>query len=1044
MSSCSFCVVLSKRSTMQFITIILLASAAIISADFPLPPEFDEPEFFSTSDPDSYRLPEDLDPINYVVEVTPYFTATDTKEAFTFDGIVTITLRALKADLNALIIQENVRAINSVALTTEAGTTVPLHATTPFERITAYHFLKVNLPAGATLENGAVYKLTVDYVGNINETPLSRGVFRGSHKDANGNVRWYAATHLQPTNSRQAFPSFDEPGFKSTFDIIINRPVTFAPSFSNMGIKSSDLVNNRIREVFYTTPRMSAYLVTFHISEDFTVIANNNNDARSYRILARPTATGQGQYALEVGPPVTNWLGEYLGIDYYSMDENTNMKNDQIASPYWASGATENWGLVTYRELRLLYQEGETNALDKMYIGTITAHELAHKWFGNLITCRWWDNVWINEGFASYFEYFAMDGVDKTMELEDQFNIMYVQSALSADATLSTRALQHTVNSPTEVTGHFSGISYSKGASLLLMLKHFVTENTFKKALNIFLEARKFEHAFPADLYSAFATAVQQDGVPSNTFDIASFMKYWVEEPGYPVLEVSVNSAAGRIELSQKRFLVSATATPTDQVWPLPLTYTTESNPDWQNLLPSKVMTAKTDFIERTVGANEWVIFNVQQKGIYRVNYDTRNWELLAAALSRDHTAIHHLNRAQIVDDVFALMRSGQITYRLGFKVLDFLKKDTSYYSWYPAITGFNWLRNRFLHLPTTLAAFDEILYGFLDAVITDLGYDVVANEPLTRTLNRFFTLSFACNIGHKGCVDNAVQKFVALKDNSVAVNPNLRRHVFCEGLRAGGLDEWQFLYNRRQASNNQGDEVAMLRSLGCTSNTAAGQAYLKMILDDDVVKAQDRVNAFSFFYMGHRDNAKAGLQFLKDNVDAIRKAVVLPAWFNNVLTTTASYLDEAGLRDMEEWLLANQNAVPEFAVGISAITSARNNMQWGSDNAATIIAAANDEDPPEDGGSGEEVDPTPAPTTTTTPAPTTTTTPAPTTTTTEAPTTTTTAEPTTEGSGEESTTPDGSSTAAPESGEEDESSSAAILIPTTVLLSWTVLAMLL
>uniref|UniRef100_A0A2A4IYF9 Aminopeptidase n=1 Tax=Heliothis virescens TaxID=7102 RepID=A0A2A4IYF9_HELVI len=1047
---------------MQFISFILLALVAIISADFPLPPEFDEPEFRNTADPEVYRLPEDLDPIHYVVDITPYFTATTTNEAFTFDGIVTITVRALKADLNALFIQENVREIVSVALTTEAGANVPLHATTPFERIRDYHFLKVNLPVGATLDNGAVYKLTVTYIGNINETPLSRGVFRGNYRDNEGNIRWYAATHLQPTNSRQAFPSFDEPGFKSTFDIIINRPVNFVETYSNMRISTSTLVGGRIREVFETTPRMSAYLVTFHISEDFTVIADNQNQARSYRILARPNAVGQGAYALEVGPPLTTWLSEYFGIDYYSMQPN--IKNDQIASPYWASGATENWGLVTYRELRLLYEEGETNALDKMYIGTITAHELAHKWFGNLITCRWWDNVWINEGFASYFEYFAMDGVDKSMELEDQFNIMYVQSALSADASLATRALQHTVNSPAEVTGHFSGISYSKGASLLLMLKHFLTENTFKKALNYFLVDRSYEHAFPSHLYSAFAKAVQEDGVPSTTFDIASFMQYWVDEPGYPVLEVNVNSANGRIELSQKRFLVSATATTTDQVWPLPLTYTTESNPDWNNLLPSKVMTTKTDFIERNVGANEWVIFNVQQKGIYRVNYDTNNWQLLANALSRDHTAIHHLNRAQIVDDVFALMRSGQMTYRLGFRVLDFLKKDTSYYSWYPAITGFTWLRNRLLHIPASLAAFDEILYGFLDAVITDLGYDVVANEPLTRTLNRFFTLTFACNIGHRGCIDNALQKFVALRDNAVAVNPNLRRHVFCEGLRAGGLNDWQFLYNRRQASNNQGDEVAMLRSLGCTTNEQARQLYLQMILSDDDVKAQDRVNAFTFFYMGDRSNANVGLQYIKGNVDAIRKGVVLPAWFNSVLSNTAAYLDEAGLKDMEEWLLANQNAVPEFAVGISAINSARANMQWGSDNAATIIAAANDEDPPaseEDGsgdegsgddgsgddgsgdnGSGEDSDDTmtTAPVTTTTPSE-----PVDEVTTTEASATTTT------GADEESTTTTVSSTtssttAAPGSdeSEEDEPSSAAIFLPTTVLLSWTVLAMLL
>ncbi|XP_075971973.1 putative aminopeptidase-2 [Anticarsia gemmatalis] len=922
---------------MQFITVTLLALIALGSADFPL--DIEDPIVRSDAeDPTTYRLPEDLDPVHYEIEVVPYFIAEGTKEAFTFDGKVTITVTALVNNLNKFVIQENVREIVSVTVLDQNNAPVRLDPLNPFERIRQYHFLQFNLAEGTTLTNGQTYKLIIEYIGNINETPLSRGVFRGSYTGNDGRKRWYAATHLQPTNSRQAFPSFDEPGFKSTFDIIINRPASYGQSFSNMQLLSSTPNGNRVREVFQRTPRMSAYLVTFHISEDFAVIADNNNAQRSYRILARPNAVGQGEYALEVGPPLTDWLGNYFGIDYYSMEPN--IKNDQIASPYWASGATENWGLVTYRELRLLYEEGETNALDKMNIGTITAHELAHKWFGNLITCRWWDNVWINEGFASYFEYFAMDGIDKTLELEDQFNIMYVQSALSTDSSASTRALQHTVNSPTEVTGHFSGISYSKGASLLLMLKHLVTENTFKKALNYFLTDKAYEHAFPADLYAAFTKAVSEDGVPSSTFDIAGLMKYWVDEPGYPLLNVQVNMESGEIALSQERFFISATATQTEQVWPLPVTFTTGSNPNWENLQPSLVMTSKTDNTLRKNAGEEWVIFNVKQKGIYRVNYDTRNWQLIANALSTNHNNIHHLNRAQIVDDVFALMRSGKMTYQLGFQVIDFLKKDSSYYVWYPAITGFTWLRNRFLHLPEVLQEFNEIIFEFMDHAIETLKYDVSDTENLTTTLNRFFLLTFACNIGHKGCVENAEAKFTALVNNNTPVNPNLRRHVFCSGLRAGGLAEFRFLRNRRINSNNQGDEVAMLRALGCTAHEEAGKEFLNVILTDEV-KAQDRVNALTFYYMGNRDNSKIALEWLKENVDDVRKAVVLPAWFNSVLSNIAGYLDEEGLRNMETWLNENQASIPEYTVGLSAIASARNSMQWGTDNAQIVLSAA-------------------------------------------------------------------------------------------------------
>jgi len=931
---------------MRFTGVIVLALVAFAWADGPLPLATEDVGTLTTAADSSYRLPEDLDPISYDIEVTPYFTEATTpqgKEQFTFDGIVYIVFDVLKPNLNSFVIHENVKSISAVRLfKNENDEIVNLLSGQEFERDKQHQFLKINLATGTTLEVGTKYKLLVIYVGNINETPLERGVFRGNYKDENGVTRWYLATHLQPTHSRQAFPSFDEPGFKSTFKITINRPASFSESFSNMKLLLSiPQGNERIKEIFEVTPRMSAYLVTFHVSDGFKVIAENKDNERSYRILARSNADGQGEYALEIGPPITNWLSTYLNIDYYTMAPG--IKNDQIASPYWASGATENWGLVTYRELRLLYEEGETNAADKLSIGTITAHELAHKWFGNLITCRWWDNVWINEGFASYFEYFAMDGAYPELELADQFNIMYVQSALSADSATNTRALQHTVNSPTDVTGHFTGISYSKGASFLLMLKHLVSEETFKQALYNFLDDRKYQHAFPSHLFDAFAKALADKSEEGIALDIRSFMSYWVFEEGYPVLNVKVNSEANTIELEQDRFFISPSASPTQQVWPLPITYTTQSSPNWNNLSPVKVMTTKTDTLQN-VATGGWVIFNVQQKNIYRVNYDTETWLKLAEQLQTDHNAIHHLNRAQIVDDVFALMRSERLSLQVGFQVLQFLKKDTSFYVWYPAISGFNWLRNRLLHT-AQLPTFDSLLYSYLDNVIQDVGFDVDANEHITRTLNRFYLLNFACNIGHQECINNSVNRFRSYRFGDLAsVNPNVRRHTFCEGLRAGNFEDWSYIAKRRQESNNQADEVAMLRALGCATNDQARNEYLKLILTEDV-KAQDRVNAFTFFYMGDASNAKYAIPFIKENVKEIQKAVVLPAWFQNIFSNIAGYLDETGLAEYSTMLASIEVEYPLAVIaGRSAIASARANIQWGNDKVAEIIAIADNQ----------------------------------------------------------------------------------------------------
>ncbi|CAK1546280.1 unnamed protein product [Leptosia nina] len=926
--------IINQRVMFKILKLVIPALISIVSCELPL--DVEEIEVYSNVGEEIYRLPEDLDPLSFQVEITPYFEAEGTKEAFTFDGIVEINVKALNDGISTLVLHENVKEIVTVTVHDSAGTLVVLNGTSPFVREQEYHFLKINLQQG-TLKVNETYKITINYIGNINETPLSRGVFRGSYLDNSGKKHWYVATHLQPTNSRQAFPCFDEPGFKSVFNIIINRPLTFTETYSNMPILRQDTVNNRTREIFRPTPKMSAYLVTFHISEEFTAIADNRNATHPYRILARPNAAGQGEYALEVGPPLTKWFSDYLGVDYYSMD--SNLKNDQIAVPDWASGATENWGLVSYRELRLLYEEGETNAVDKMSIATITSHELAHKWFGNLVTCRWWNNVWINEGFASYFEDFAMHEIDQSLERADQFNIQSLQSALSSDSSASTRALEHTVNTPAQVTGHFSGISYTKGASLLLMLKNLIGENTFKKALNYYLVDRSYKHALPTDLYTNFAKAVAEDTPISSDWDIAAIFQNWVEQPGSPVIDVYVDMNTGLMNITQERFYINPSSETNQQLWHIPLTFTSGSNPDWNNLKASHLMTGKSYQIRKAAG-HEWVIFNVQQKGLYRVNYDTHTWEMTASALEKNHSSIHHLNRAQIVNDVFAFMRSEKISFELGFKILNFLKKDTSYYSWYPAITGFSWIRNRFLHIPNTLREFDRILFDFLRNVISELEYDYSIGEPLTRTLNRFYILQFACSIGHEGCSSDSVFKFNALRSSGSKVNPNLRRHVFCQGLLNGNYSDWKFMYDRRLNSNNQADEVAMLRALGCTRNSQAVEEYLQMVLSDNV-KAQDSVNAMTFLYMGNRANAKIALEFLKTRVEQFRRKVVLPAWFGSLLSNLASYLDEEGLNNMESWLRSNQDTIPSASTGLSAITSAKSNMDWGTRKASSIIRAA-------------------------------------------------------------------------------------------------------
>ncbi|CAH2070909.1 unnamed protein product, partial [Iphiclides podalirius] len=523
----------------------------------------------------------------------------------------------------------------------------------------------------------------------MNEGPMKRGIWRGWYTDENGNERIYATTHFQPYNARQAFPCWDEPLYKSVFKLHLSRPESYSGTFSNTGIESSiRLANNRVRDNFYPTPRMSSYLVTFLISESFGVIAEDTSIEPPIRIIGRSNTKGLGDRALELTVKMAKYFDEFFGISY--SDLHPYLYNDHVSSPDWASAGTENWGMVSY---------------------------------------------------SAY-------------EATDQY-----------------------------------------------------------------------------DLYDAFAEAAQEDGTLSEyrNFDFAEYYRVWVNEPGYPLLTVNVNHETGEMSLSQ------------------------------------------------------------------------------------------------VVDDVFALMRSERMTYDFGFKILRFLRNEVNYHVWNPAITGYNWLRNRLRHIPESQAVFDFLILSNMERVIEKVGYDAQENENPTTSLTRQEVLHFACTLGHE------------------KVNPRIRRNVYVNGIRHGDRSDFQFLLNRMSNSNFANDQLEMLRGLGAARQPELLTQYLEITLTK-AVRSHDKANSFNYALLGNQENAHTLLQFVKNNIDRMREAYIEdapPTPVHTCLSNLAAYLDEAGLVEYEDWLRTTQSNSLQFNSAISAINSARNNMAWGTANADTIIAAA-------------------------------------------------------------------------------------------------------
>ncbi|KAG6458917.1 hypothetical protein O3G_MSEX011122 [Manduca sexta] len=886
-----------------------------------------------------YRLPETVVPLEYDIHIDLYFSER-TDRPFSYDGRETIIIQAIQANVTEIVLHANVDSINEVSVLTEAGTPFPINLRNPITLEPQYHFLRINLDA--PLEVRSNYTLYIDYSSTMNEGPMKRGIWRGTYIDDDGKERFYATTHFQPYNARQAFPCWDEPLYKAVFTLHLSKPSNFRGSFSNTGQSFMRFAGeNRIEDTFQPTPRMSSYLVTFLVSESFQVIAQDDSFSPPVRIIGRSNTVGLGDHALRLASRMTEYFDQYFGIPYSTL--HPNLMNDHISSPDWASAGTENWGMVSYREMYMIIDSNETTMAVEHYAATLISHELAHKWFGNLVTCFWWSNTWINEGFASYFGYYPTAQMFPEYDHHEHFNNRYMTGSMSFDSGVSTVPMNHEVNTPAQVTGHFGTISYSKGAAFLRQTANIITDATFQKACRYFLLNNAFEPADQYDLYNAFEQAINEDNSLSqySNFNFTDYYRIWVNDPGYPVLNVAVNHSTGEMTLVQERFFLSASARPTGHIYPIPITYSTRSNRIFQNVRPIHMMTGSRDTLWKDP-REEWVIFNNMQHGHYRVNYDEKTWRLISDSLLNEPGTIHHLNRAQIVDDVFALMRSGRMTYELGFHIFRFLRNEVNFHVWDVAITGYTWLRNRLRHLPRNQAEFDSYIISYMENVINSVGYNSDPSESPTISMNRETVLHFACNLGHRRCIQESNAGWQRMKKGEW-ITPYIRRSVYLTGMREGDSSDFQFLLRRYRESNFANDKLEMLRGLGGTRDPQLLQQYLALTLTSEV-RSHDKANSFNYALLGNQENAYTVLQFVKSNINAIRVAYVEdapPTPVNTALSNLASYLDEPGLAEYEEWLRTTQSNSLQYNTVISAINSARNNMEWGTNMAETILAAA-------------------------------------------------------------------------------------------------------
>uniref|UniRef100_A0A8C2DCI7 Aminopeptidase n=1 Tax=Cyprinus carpio TaxID=7962 RepID=A0A8C2DCI7_CYPCA len=756
-----------------------------------------------------HRLPDTLVPDYYNITLWPRLQP-NIHGLFVFTGNSSVVFKCLR-ETDLILIHANKLNLTStdgyVAKLFALGISVaPSIQKTWMQETTQYLVIQLK----GKLKAGELYELYTEFVGELADDLA--GFYRSEYEE-NGEKKIVATSQMHPTHARKTFPCFDEPAMRAVFYItLIHDRGTVA--LSN-GMEIADTVLDGLPvtvTTFEPTKNMSSYLLALVVS-DYTNI----------RIWARKKAIedGHGDYALNITGPILKFFENYYSVPY------PLSKSDQIALPDFYFGAMENWGLVTYRETNLLYDPVISSNANKERTATIIAHELAHMWFGNLVTLKWWNEVWLNEGFASYVSYLGADFAEPSWNVKDLIILKDVHRAFAVDALASSHPLsskEEDIIKPEQITEQFDTVSYSKGASVLRMLSDFLTEPVFVQGLNTYLTTFAYQN-----------TAVDKTGTVLP-LSVKEIMDRWVLQMGFPV--VIINTTTGQV--SQMHFLLDPETTLESYEWIVPI--------NWMKAeveQPRFWLTEKSAFhSDMKATGNEWVLVNLNITGYYRVNYDTENWERLLNQLTENHEVIPVINRAQIVDDAFNLARAKIIPVTLALKTTKYLSKERDYMPWQSALNNLD-----YFYLMFTQTEVYEFLQNYTRKQVTPLfeHFKTITEDwshvPTGHTdqYNQVNAIRFACSTGVDECQNLTTSWYRQWMDqtNHNPIHPNLRSTVYCSAIASGGADEWDFGW--LMFKNAIGIEADKLMSaLACAKDTKLLERYLGYTLDASMIRKQD------------------------------------------------------------------------------------------------------------------------------------------------------------------------------------------------------------
>jgi aminopeptidase N len=793
------------------------------------------------------KLPKEVVPNEYQVRIVPNI------EAHTFTGSAIIKVNA-NAPVHQLVLNALELEIRNAVVDDQALANSAIKIDKKQELLTLV--LPAELPAGE-------HVIGLSFSGKINQQ--GQGLFYANYQEqGTGAKKSLLGTQFEATDARRFFPCWDEPSFRARFQLTVVVPQNWL-AVSNMPVESESKGNLGKEVRFGMSPSMSSYLNVFVAGELDTV--ETDSSGVHIRVITTKGKSEWGRYALESTAKILEYYNDYFGAPY------PLPKLDQIALPGGFGGAMENWGGITYFESILLFDPERSSDETRHQIFAVIAHEVAHMWFGDLVTMAWWDNLWLNEGFASWM------GTKCTAHFNPQWEVWLrkqqprnptrrtgipKEQAMEGDARSTTHPIQQPVATEAEANGAFDDITYQKGQSFIRMLESFLGEEVFRDGIRRYIAAHKYSNSTTTDLWSALAEASSK---PVNEIAAA-----WIEQPGFPIIKVR-RDEGGKVALLQERFTVNYKQ-PLPLEWKIPLTYFVLGQPP-----ESRLMSAKIDQLENIPVGRPFKL-NVDGAGNYRVQYDSRTWELLVSSLAE----LSLPDRVNLLSDTWAMVQADRAPFSTYATLISKLPPSTDLAQCDQLTNTFDFI-NRLLINDPERNKFQQYARSILRPLFNQLGWDAKEGNSADSSTLRGSLIASLGELGDTEMIAACRERFGRFLADPKSLPPDLRRATFAVVARDADQATWDKLHELGMATTSLAEKQDYYDALAHARNPKLVRKTLAIALSDELPSSRagflpPRVARESEHPELAWDFAKANMKALAGKLDALNVNSYAPSLF--------------------------------------------------------------------------------------------------------------------------------------------------------------------